>query len=208
MKIVFAAVTGSSRPQTHWGATYCPIILEIKQNSILKLMHDEYITKNILLHSLKSESCEVLTAVAADTARHVEHLSNTKHASIPIDVIIYVAGTTHMLKISISSRALQIWNQNTHHFPGSSPDILQNPNVFLSHITQHNRVPKIKAFRCFQHQHKLSCCWKMKQLDLILIWFLLFPVCVILKIKHAELECNSEEDYVLIEVVDRHDIIC
>lgn len=48
----------------------------------------------------------------------------------------------------------------------------------------------------------------MKQLDLILNWFLLFPVHVILKIKHLELECNSEEDYVPIEVADRQEIIC
>lgn len=48
----------------------------------------------------------------------------------------------------------------------------------------------------------------MKQLGLILIWFLLFPVRVILKIEHLELECNSEEDNVLIEVPDRQEIIC
>lgn len=48
----------------------------------------------------------------------------------------------------------------------------------------------------------------MKQLGLILNWFLLFPVHVILKIQHLELECSSEEDYVLIEVADRQEITC
>lgn len=35
--------------------------------------------------------------------KHVHPLCNIKHANISIDVIIYVAGTTHMLKISICS---------------------------------------------------------------------------------------------------------
>lgn len=51
-------------------------------------------------------------------------LCNFKYASISTDAIIYIARTTHMLKISIRSNALQIWNQNTHHVPGSSPIIL------------------------------------------------------------------------------------
>lgn len=118
------------KPQTHWDATYYPIILEIKQNSILRLKHEKYITKKILSCSLKPHSCKVLSTVAADPARHVHHLCNIKHAIISIDVIIYAAGTTHMLKISICSSALQIWNQNTHHFPGSSPIIPQKHNGY------------------------------------------------------------------------------
>lgn len=62
--------------------------------------------------------------------KHVHPLCNIKHANISIDVIIYVAGTTHMLKISICSSALQIWNQNTHPYSGSSPVILQKCNGY------------------------------------------------------------------------------
>lgn len=154
MKIVFAAIKESSRPQTHWDATYYPIIPEIKQKSIPRLKHEKYIIKKILSRSLKSQSCKVLRTVAADTTRHVHHLCNIKHVSISIDVVIYVAGTTHMLKISICSSALWIWNQNTHHFPGSSPIILQKHNEcskfcapLVYNIAQ--RSTKLKAFRCY-----------------------------------------------------------
>lgn len=115
----------SSRPQSHSNVTYCPIILEMKQSSVLRLKHEKRITKKILSHSLKSQSCKALSTEAADTARHVHPLCNIRPANISIDVIIYVAGTTHMLKISICSSALQIWNQNTHPYPGSSPVILK-----------------------------------------------------------------------------------
>lgn len=125
LEVVFAAIMNSWRPQTHWNVTYCPITLEMKQSSILRLKHEKCITKKILSHSLKSQLCKVLSTEAADTARHVHPLCNIKYVNISIDVIIYVAGTTHMLKISIRSSALQIWNQNTHFHPGSSPVIPQ-----------------------------------------------------------------------------------
>lgn len=33
----------SSRPETHWDATYYPIILEIEQKNILRLKYKKYI---------------------------------------------------------------------------------------------------------------------------------------------------------------------
>lgn len=125
LEVVFAAIMDRSRPQTHWSVTYYPIILEMKQSSILRLKHEKCITKKILSRSLKSQLCKVLSTEAADTARHVHPLCNIRHVSISIDVIIYVAGTTHMLKISICSSAPQIWNQTTHPYPGSNLVILQ-----------------------------------------------------------------------------------
>lgn len=83
------------------------------------------VSQKDLIMFVKSQSCKVLSTEAADTARHVHPLCNIKHVNISIDAIIYVAGTTHMLKISVCSSALQIWNQNTHPYPGSSPVILQ-----------------------------------------------------------------------------------
>lgn len=100
LEVAFVAIMDSSRPQTHWNVTYYPIILGMKQSSILRLKHEKCITKKILSCLLKSQSCKVLSTEAADPARHVHPLRNIRHANISIDVIIYVAGTTHMLKLA------------------------------------------------------------------------------------------------------------